>query len=162
MLNVLFLCTANSARSILGEAYLRAKAPERFAAFSAGSQPRGAINPDAVAFLASEGISTEGLSSKSWDVFAEPGTPAMDLIFTVCDSAAAEACPFWPGHPAQVHWGVPDPAGVAGDEAARLAAFAAAFKVISARIDRMLALPMERLTPAERLAALKAIAQEVS
>lgn len=143
--NVLFLCTGNSARSILAEAILRNGADDRFHAYSAGSQPKGSVHPFALDLLASLGLETEGLRSKSWDEFAGPDMPEMDLIFTVCDSAAAESCPVWPGHPMTAHWPVPDPAAAEGTEAERHAAFSEAFRILSRRIDLLRSLPMERL-----------------
>ena len=144
-MNVLFLCTGNSARSILAEAILNYDGAGRFAAFSAGSQPAGKVNPWALHTLASRGYPTEGYSSKSWHAFAEG--PAFDLIFTVCDSAAAEACPVWPGQPIAAHWGIPDPAAAQGSDADKQAAFAIAFGRLKLRIDRMLALPIDSLSP---------------
>ncbi|MEQ8778629.1 MAG: arsenate reductase ArsC [Roseibium album] len=140
MRNALILCTANSARSVLGEALLRHLGQGRFAAFSAGSTPRGSVNPDALACLERRGLSTEGFRSKSWEEFAGVDAPAMDLIITVCDSAAGEACPVWPGHPMVVHWGIPDPASVEGDDATRGAAFDLAYQRLERRINYMLAL----------------------
>ena len=140
MKNVLFVCTANSARSVLSEALLRHTGEGRFTTFSAGSTPRGTVNPDALACLARHGLPTDGFRSKSWDEFAEPGGPEMDLIVTVCDSAAGEVCPVWLGHPLSVHWGIPDPAGVDGPEAARAAAFDLAYQRLERRIDAFLAL----------------------
>lgn len=143
--NVLFLCTANSARSILAEAILNRLGEGRFRAYSAGSQPRGIPNPDAIRFLEGAGYDTAFARSKSWDEFAEPGAPHMDFIITVCDNAAGEACPVWPGRPAAAHWGIPDPAGVEGGEKERLAAFALAHERLSRRIEAFLALPLESL-----------------
>ena len=114
--NVLFLCTGNSARSILAEAILNHDGAGRFRAFSAGSRPKGAVHPLALKVLESHGYPTEGLASKSWDAFAGPDAPVMDFVFTVCDSAAGEACPFWPGKPVTAHWGIEDPAAVEGTE----------------------------------------------
>jgi protein-tyrosine-phosphatase len=144
-MNVLFLCTGNSARSILAESYLNAAGKGRFRAYSAGSKPGGRVNPLALELLAQKGIPAEGTRSKSWGEFAGEAAPKMDVIITVCDSAAAEACPYWPGHPATTHWGVPDPAAVEGADEAKRAAFLAAYEKLAQRIDRMIALPVERL-----------------
>ncbi|MDX3925473.1 MAG: arsenate reductase ArsC [Shinella sp.] len=147
--NVLFLCTGNSARSILGEAILNHEGKGRFRAFSAGSQPKGTVNPHAIRELQALGYPTEGLSSKSWDSFAEPGAPQMDFIFTVCDSAAGEACPVWIGHPMTAHWGVEDPAAVEGSEAEKQRAFAQAARFLKNRITAFINLP---LTSIDRMA----------
>jgi len=136
--NVLFLCTGNSARSILAEAYLNYAGKGRFRAHSAGSHPGGKVNPFALDLLREKGIATAGLRSKSWDEFAAPGAPPMDYVFTVCDNAAGETCPLWPGHPVKEHWGVPDPAAVQGSDEEKRAAFLAAFDQLSTRIDRFL------------------------
>jgi arsenate reductase len=157
-MNVLFLCTGNSARSILAEAILAHDGAGRFAAFSAGSQPAGKVNPWALRTLAARGYPAEGYSSKSWHAFAEG--PAFDLIFTVCDSAAAESCPVWPGQPVSAHWGIPDPAAVEGSDADKEAAFALAFERLKRRIDRMLALPFASLTPEALRAQLQAIGKQ--
>lgn len=141
--NVLFLCTANSARSILAEAILAARGGSRFAAFSAGSQPRGVPNPRALELLAAKGHDISGLASKSWDVFAAPGAPVMDLVITVCDNARGEVCPVFPGHPTQAHWGIPDPAGHGSDGV--LADFEIAYRRLAARIDALLALDEEAM-----------------
>jgi protein-tyrosine-phosphatase len=146
--NVLFLCTGNSARSILAEAYLNAAGTARFAAYSAGSKPGGTVNPFALQLLEDNRISTSKARSKSWDEFAVAGSPKMDFIFTVCDSAAAEPCPYWPGHPMTVHWGVPDPAAVEGSDEQKRRAFEEAFSTLSRRIDAFLALPHETLDAA--------------
>jgi arsenate reductase len=149
--HVLFLCTGNSARSILAEAYLNARGAGRFVAYSAGSHPTGRVNPYALELLERHGIPTQGLRSKSWDEFARQGAPRMDVIITVCDQAAGEQCPFWPGQPATAHWGIPDPAAVEGTEDDKRKAFETAFGRLRARIDRFLALPIESLD----LAALR-------
>jgi protein-tyrosine-phosphatase len=143
--NVLFLCTGNSARSILAEAYLNTAGAGRFRAYSAGSHPTGKVNPFAVELLRKKGISTDGLRSKSWDEFAGPGAPALDFVFTVCDNAAGEACPLWPGQPVTAHWGVPDPAAMAGSDEDKRRAFLGAFTTLSSRIRLLLELPVARL-----------------
>jgi protein-tyrosine-phosphatase len=137
--NVLFLCTGNSARSILAEAYLNHAGAGRVRAYSAGSRPGGTVNPLAVELLRARGIDPGEPRSKSWDEFAAPGAPRMDLVVTVCDSAAGEACPVWPGAPARAHWGVDDPAAAQGSHERRRAAFAKAFADLKARIDAWLA-----------------------
>ncbi|MEK7245878.1 MAG: arsenate reductase ArsC [Pseudomonadota bacterium] len=152
--NVLFLCTGNSARSIMAESLLEGLGRGRYRAFSAGSRPAGAVNPLALDLLGRHGLPTAGLRSKSWDEFAPPGAPVMDLIFTVCDSAAAEPCPVWPGHRATAHWGFPDPAAVEGTEETRRAAFERVFASLRARIEAFLALPVESLPSAELKARL--------
>jgi arsenate reductase (thioredoxin) len=143
--NVLFLCTGNSARSILGEAILNHRGGGKFRAFSAGSQPTGRINPYALKQLESAGLPTAGLRSKSWDEFAKTGAPQMKFVFTVCDSAAAEVCPVWPGQPVTAHWGISDPASVVGSEEVIARAFRDAFVTMGRRIDLFLSLPMEKL-----------------
>lgn len=154
--NVLVLCTGNSARSILGEVLFNTLGAGRFRAYSAGSRPAGRVNPGALEWLAAQGHATAGLRSKSWDEFAAPGAPAFDFIFTVCDNAAGEACPVWPGHPATAHWGIPDPAHVEGD-AARRAAFEKAAAQLTRRIGLFLELPIEQMDKA----ALKAKLAEI-
>ena len=144
-LNVLFLCTHNSARSILAECLLNHLGAGRFRAFSAGSQPSGRVNPFALQALVEAGVDTTGVCSKSWDTFAEPGAPEMDLIITVCDSAAGELCPVWPGHPATAHWGYADPSATTGPDAARLMAFRDTMTLIRRRLEILVALPAERL-----------------
>ena len=144
--SVLFLCTGNSARSILAEAILNSRGAGRFRGYSAGSHPTGTINPVAVDTLARMGLSVEGLRSKSWDEFGGPGAPVFDFIITVCDAAAGEICPVWPGHPTTAHWGVPDPAAVAGDTE-RAQAFRDAYAALGRRIDRFLELPIATLDP---------------
>jgi arsenate reductase len=143
--NVLFLCTGNSARSILAEALLNHKGRGIFTAYSAGSHPSGAPRPEALAQLASAGISTDGLRSKSWDEFAAPGAPHLDFVFTVCDNAANEACPYWPGQPMTAHWGIPDPAAVQGTPEEIARAFRDAFTILDRRIGLFLALPLTTL-----------------
>jgi len=132
--NVLFICTGNSARSIMAEAILNREGRNRFRAYSAGSQPRGEIHPDAVRLLQELEYDLGGLRSKSWDEFALPGAPEMDFIFTVCDDAAGETCPVWPGHPTTAHWGVPDPASVTGNPAEVQLAFDDAYRMLERRI----------------------------
>ena len=143
--NVLFLCTGNSARSIMAEAILNHKGHGVFTAYSAGSHPSGAPRPEALAQLASAGLPTEGLRSKSWDEFAAPGAPHIDFIFTVCDNAANEVCPIWPGHPMTAHWGIPDPAAVQGTPEEIARAFRDAFTILDRRISLFLALPLATL-----------------
>jgi len=143
--NVLFLCTGNSARSIMAEVMLNHLGHGLFHAFSAGSHPNGRINPLAIATMEEAGFSTGGLHSKSWDEFAGAGAPRMDFIFTVCDDAAQEACPVWPGKPATAHWGVADPARVEGSDEARRAAFREAARVLRNRIELLVNLPVDTL-----------------
>jgi arsenate reductase len=143
--NVLFLCTGNSARSILAESILTQEGKGRFRAFSAGSQPKGEVHPMSLQLLQKLGHDTAFARSKSWDEFAVPGAPKMDFVFTVCDSAAAEACPVWPGQPMTAHWGVADPAAATGSEADRMLAFAEAFRMLRNRIAIFVNLPIETL-----------------
>jgi arsenate reductase (thioredoxin) len=143
--NVLFLCTGNSARSILAEAILSKLGGGKFRAFSAGSQPKGAVNPHTLALLKSLGYETGGLRSKSWSEFARPGAPALDFVFTVCDNAAGEACPLWPGQPMTAHWGVPDPAEAKGSSAEVALAFKDAYRMLNQRIGVFVALPIRSL-----------------
>jgi len=143
--HVLFLCTGNSARSVLSEGILNHLGNPDFVAHSAGSHPSGKVRPEAIAQLVEAGIAVEGLRSKSWDEFATPDAPKMDFIFTVCDNAANEACPYWPGHPVTAHWGVPDPAAVQGTPEEIARAFRHAFAVLQRRIRLFLALPHETL-----------------
>jgi arsenate reductase (thioredoxin) len=149
--NVLFLCTGNSARSILAEAILNDRGRDRFRAFSAGSHPQGAVHPEALALLERTGLPTDGLRSKAWDEFAQPGAPPLDFVFTVCDSAAGEVCPIWPGQPITAHWGQPDPAAVEGTDLEKANAFRDAFRTLERRIDLFLSLPLS-LTTVERRA----------
>jgi arsenate reductase len=144
-MNVLFLCTGNSARSILAEAYLNAAGKGRFAAYSAGSHPTGQVNPFALELLHKNRLSTEGARSKSWDEFARPDAPKLDFVFTVCDQAAGETCPVWPGQPMTAHWGINDPAAVQGDDEVKRKAFFRAFSELTTRISLFLSLPMEKL-----------------
>jgi len=143
--NVLFLCTGNTARSILAESILRKDGAGRFNAFSAGSQPKGVINPYAIKTLAEYGYPTEDFHSKSWDEFATPDAPKMDFVFTVCDDAAGEACPIWPGQPMTAHWGIEDPAAVEGSDMEKQRAFNEAFRYMKNRISLLLAVPIARL-----------------
>lgn len=143
--NVLFLCTGNSARSIMSEAILNHLGEGRFRAYSAGSKPSGRVRQEAIAQLENCGISATGLRSKSWDEFAGPDAPRMDFIFTVCGNAAKETCPVWPGHPATAHWGVDDPAAVEGSPEEIAHAFSEAFMILERRIRLLLALPVEEL-----------------
>lgn len=143
--NVLFLCTGNSARSIFAECLLRDLGKGNFRALSAGSYPKGKVHLLAWRLLVEQGISTEGLRSKSWDEFAAPGAPVMDFVFTVCDQAAGEVCPVWPGQPVTAHWGIPDPAAPDGAEAERMVAFRDAFRMLERRIKLFLALPLASL-----------------
>ena len=146
--NVLFLCTGNSARSILAEALLNHLpiGRGRFRAFSAGSHPTGRVNPDALDLLREQRLPADGLRSKSWDEFAEPGAPEMDFVFTVCDQAAAEPCPFWPGQPVTAHWGVPDPAAVSGTDEEKRRAFRDAFLTLRRRLELFTSLPFDKLS----------------
>jgi protein-tyrosine-phosphatase len=145
--NVLFLCTGNSARSILAEATLNhlPAGRGRFRAYSAGSEPKGTVHPLALALLREEQMPTEGLRSKSWDEFAGAAAPVMDFVFTVCDNAAAEVCPIWPGRPATAHWGVPDPAAVGGSDEIKRDAFRDALSALRRRIERFVELPFDEL-----------------
>ena len=143
--NVLFLCTGNSARSILAEAYLNAAGRGRFVAYSAGSHPGGTINPFALELLRKNRIDMQGLRSKSWDEFARSGAPELDFVFTVCDNAAGEVCPIWPGQPMSAHWGVNDPAAVEGTDEHKRRAFLRAFSELSTRINLFMSLPIAKL-----------------
>jgi len=143
--NVLFLCTGNSARSIMAEAILNRKGRPTFAAYSAGSHPAGRVRPEALKQIEMADLSTEGLRSKSWDEFAKPGAPQMNFVFTVCDNAAKEICPIWPGQPMTAHWGVPDPAAVAGTPEEIERAFRDAFMILDRRITLLLCLPLSSL-----------------
>jgi arsenate reductase len=143
--NVLFICTGNSARSILAEALLNQLGGGRFRAFSAGSHPNGQVNPFALSTLRQLRIATDGFRSKSWDEFARPGAPVLDFAFTVCDNAAGEVCPFWPGQPMTAHWGLPDPAAVQGSDEVKAQAFMDTAVALRRRIELMLALPLDTL-----------------
>lgn len=155
--NILILCTGNSARSILAEAIINREGKGRFRAYSAGSQPKGEPNPFALELLASLDYSTADLRSKTWNEFAGPGAPRMDLVITVCDSAAGEACPIWPGHPLVAHWGIPDPAGVEGTAAQKRAAFAEAYRRLLSRVTALVDLPVESLPQQDLKARLAEI-----
>ena len=153
-LNVLFLCTGNSARSIMAEAILNKLGAGKFRAYSAGSEPKGALNRDAVHLLQSLGYDTTGFRSKSWTEFARPGAPRLDFVFTVCDNAAGETCPVWPGQPMTAHWGIPDPAEATGSPAAIAMAFKDAYRMLHQRIGLLTALPiasLDRLSLQNRL-----------
>jgi arsenate reductase len=154
--NVLFLCTGNSARSILAEAILAREGQGRFNAFSAGSQPKGEVHPFARDLLNKLNHSTEHLRSKSWDEFAQPAAPELDFVFTVCDNAASEVCPIWPGQPMTAHWGIPDPAAAVGSEAEQRLAFADAYRQMSNRISIFASLPIQSL---DRLSLQKRLAE---
>lgn len=145
MFNVLFLCTGNSARSIMAESLLRQLGAGRFDAFSAGSHPKGAVNPLALETLEAYGFPTEGLRSKSWDEFATTDAPQLDFVFTVCDNAAGEVCPVWPGQPVTAHWGIEDPAALEGTNIDKERAFAQAFRYLRNRITAFIALPITSL-----------------
>jgi arsenate reductase (thioredoxin) len=152
--NVLFLCTGNSARSILAEVLINHWGQGNFRGMSAGSFPKGAVHPMALKLLQNLKLPTDGLRSKSWDEFAAPGAPALDFVFTVCDNAAGEVCPVWPGHPMTAHWGVPDPAAVEGSELEQLNAFRETFRILENRIKTFTSLPLasiERIKLKERL-----------
>ena len=159
--NVLFLCTGNTARSILAESILRKEGRGRFNAFSAGSQPKGTVNPFAIEVLADMDYPVEGLRSKSWQEFAQAGAPAMDFVFTVCDNAAGEVCPIWPGQPMTAHWGIEDPAAVEGEPWEKAAAFATAFQHLQNRLRAFLALPLasiDRMSLGAKLREIGAMA----
>lgn len=155
--NILFLCTANSARSVMAEGLMTVKSKGRFVGYSAGSFPGGKVNPFAIEMLKTVGYATEKLRSKSWDEFAAPDAPHMDIIITVCANAAGEVCPIWPGHPSTAHWGFDDPAAEQGSDAQKRAAFKKIFQQIEKRIDKFLALPLDKLSDAE----LKQVLQKI-
>ena len=159
---VLFLCTGNSARSILAESLLNYNSDGRFAAYSAGSHPRGEVHPYALELLLSCGHDTKNLRSKSWDEFEEAGAPMMDFVFTVCDSAANEPCPVWPGGPVTAHWGLADPAGVRGTETERREAFERTYGLLKERVAAFLALPFDSLDSMELRARLEGIGRRGS
>ena len=152
--NVLFLCTGNSARSIMAESILNRKGPPNFKAYSAGSHPSGLVRAEALKQIELSRASTNGLRSKSWDEFAKPDAPRMDFVFTVCDNAASEVCPVWPGQPMTAHWGIPDPAAVNGTEVEKAFAFRQAFRAMETRIKLFLSLPIgsiDRMRLKERM-----------
>lgn len=155
--NVLFLCTGNSARSIMAEAILNKIGAGKFQAFSAGSQPKGHVHPEAMRLLQGLGFDTTRFRSKSWNEFAKPGAPALDFVFTVCDNAAGETCPFWPGQPMTAHWGIPDPAAAEGLPAQIALAFKDAYRMLSQRIGVFTALPIRSLDRMSLQAKLKEI-----
>jgi arsenate reductase len=155
--NVLFLCTGNSARSIIAEAILNREGRGRFKAFSAGSHPKGAVNPYALDLLRKFNHDVSAMRSKSWGEFAQTGSPDLDFVFTVCDNAAGEACPLWPGQPITAHWGVPDPAAAQGSAAEIALAFRNAYRMLERRIELFLALPIEKLDRLVLTTRLKAI-----
>jgi arsenate reductase (thioredoxin) len=148
-LNVLILCTGNSARSIIGEALINHWGRGQFRGYSAGSSPKGEVHPIALELLRQMRMPTEGLRSKSWDEFARADAPQLDFVFTVCDNAAAESCPFWPGHPVTAHWGVPDPAAVEGSDTDKWLAFRETFRQLESRIKVFTSLPIQSLDRAK-------------
>jgi arsenate reductase len=158
-LRVLFLCTGNSARSIMAEALLNAAGQGRFQAYSAGSHPTGAVNPHALAALDEQGVPIANARSKSWDEFAQSGAPPIDIVITVCDNAAGEVCPVWPGHPITAHWGVPDPATVDGDDATKRAAFRRTLSALQHPNDLLLSVPRDALEGRTAGATLREIAK---
>jgi protein-tyrosine-phosphatase len=155
--NVLFLCTGNSARSIIAEAILNKLGPEKFRAYSAGSQPKGSVNPNTIQLLQGLGYDTSAFRSKSWNEFARPGAPPLDFVFTVCDNAAGETCPFWPGQPMTAHWGIPDPAEAQGSAAEIALAFKDAYRMLLRRLEIFSALPIRSLDQLSLQAKLKEI-----
>ena len=155
--NVLFLCTGNSARSILAEAILNKEGAGRLRAFSAGSHPKGEVHPQALKLLGELGFETEGYRSKSWDEFADPGAPLLDFVITVCDNAAGEVCPIWPGRPASAHWGIEDPAAAEGES--QTVAFRTAYDALQRRIASFLAIPFDSIDEASLKARLRKIGQ---
>jgi arsenate reductase len=162
-LNVLFLCTGNSARSIMAEVVLNSMGKDRFQAFSAGSHPKGYVHPQALELIRKNRLPTEGLRSKDWAEFSQPGAPQMDFVFTVCDHAAAEVCPVWPGQPMTAHWGIPDPAAFEGDEESKRRAFISAFSQLTQRISIFVNLPLtslDRLTLQKKLDEIGTIGSE--
>jgi len=159
--NVLFLCTGNSARSIMAEAIMNRLGQSNFQAFSAGSQPKGEVHPYALDLLRKMNFELGSFRSKSWGEFSRPGAPSMEFVFTVCDNAAAESCPVWPGQPMTAHWGIPDPAAAAGNEAERRLAFAEAYRMLNTRISIFVSLPLRSLDQLTLQKRLDAIGREV-
>ena len=157
--NVLFLCTGNSARSIIAEAILNREGSGKFRAFSAGSHPKGAVNPHTIRLLQRLNHDTSALRSKSWEEFAQPGAPKLDFVFTVCDDAAGESCPVWPGQPMTAHWGIRDPAAAVGTDAEVAMAFSEAYRMLNQRIGIFVALPMQSLDALTVQARLRDIGQ---
>ncbi len=157
--NVLFLCTGNSARSVLAEAILNRAGKGRFVAYSAGSQPKGQVHPETLRLLNELHYDISALRSKSWNEFAKPGAPPLDFVFTVCDNAAGEACPFWPGQPMTAHWGVPDPAAATGSSAEIAVAFRDAYRMLERRIEIFTALPLAKIDTLSLQAKLREIGQ---
>jgi arsenate reductase len=157
--NVLFLCTGNSARSVLAESILRKEGAGRFNVYSAGSRPKGQVNPFALRILKEFDYPTDGLRSKSWSEYAEPGAPVMDFVITVCDDAAGEECPVWPGQPMNAHWGIEDPASVSGTDVAKESAFAQAFRFLKNRISAFTSLPTRSLDRLSLQAKVREIGQ---
>jgi arsenate reductase len=158
-LNVLFLCTGNSARSIMAECILNRLGQSKFKAYSAGSYPKGEVNPNALSVLRKSNFDVSKLRSKSWDEFAAPGAPKLDFVFTVCDNAAKEVCPLWPGQPMTAHWGLPDPAAVEGSEAEQALAFADCFRMLYQRISIFVSLPFDKLSKLSLQKKLEEIGQ---
>jgi arsenate reductase len=157
--NVLFLCTGNSARSVLAESILNRVGKGRFVGHSAGSQPKGEVHPETLRLLTQLHYDTSGLRSKSWNEFAKPGAPPLDFVFTVCDNAAGETCPFWPGQPMTAHWGVPDPAAATGSSAELTLAFREAYRMLERRIEIFTALPLAKIDKLSLQAKLREIGQ---
>jgi arsenate reductase (thioredoxin) len=158
--NVLFLCTGNSARSIMAEAILNSQGKHRFTAYSAGSHPSGVVRPEAIQRLEAAGVPTQGLRSKGWEEFARPDAPKLDFVFTVCDNAAKEICPIWPGHPMAAHWGVPDPAAVRGSAPEVERAYRDAYLILERRICLFLSLPLAGMDPASLKKEIEKIGQQ--
>jgi len=156
---ILILCTGNSARSILAEALIKKYGGKRFKGYSAGSHPVGKVNPVAIALLDSYGHPVDRLRSKSWDEFSQPGAPVMDAVITVCDNAAGEACPVWPGNPVNAHWGMEDPAAFKGKFHEKLSVFERVYRQLERRIERLVALPPDKLTPSQLQNSLEEIAK---